>query len=325
MIVLSVLLCIAGLFSFNFNKLKSDAYNSIPSGTINNLYDETNDVFNINNLNELAQKVNYNSFIDMMKAAEDYTPTTSNPGLKKASDFGTTTVKFGTFIRKDNGKSEDLIWIPTFLSKDNNGDAILTLWLAKTEGEGSLSGPANNRTSTNTVSDQENSTWTAGTFHTTNRKNYREDPSDTSTTPDSLYSNAYDGSFIRHAMLLYDDNYLTSWGQTWSGGPVSGSDLYTMRPTQNLKFKKFVEKDGSDNYTGIAKYLNSPSQMPWQMAENKNRNDPAYAGSDSSGYTSHWVNDNLWLASATEIYSPNLWGMNDSQRSNANRGWLLQI
>ena len=152
MIVLSVLLCIAGLFSFNFNKLKSDAYSTIPAGTIENIFDSNTGAFNITNLNSMALKAGYADFLTMVKTVENVSATDAKAGIKKSQQFNNMTVKLGSFTRKDNGQTEDLIWLPTFLSQNDDGDAILTLWLATSE-------------STNTKSNQEVTRYSDGTFN----------------------------------------------------------------------------------------------------------------------------------------------------------------
>jgi len=101
------LLCVAGLFSFDFNKLESDAYTSTVTNQIANLYNDTDDEFNTQNLNALAAAAGYtgnNSFSAMVSAVE----ASSNPStpIKKATDFGMTTIKFGSFTY--NGSKHDL-------------------------------------------------------------------------------------------------------------------------------------------------------------------------------------------------------------------------
>ena len=122
---MSVLLCIAGLFSFNFNKLKSDAYDSstLPTGdnAIGNLYNGT--TFNRNNLLKFAKKVGFNTFTDLVDAVENGTKI-------NATQIGNITVALGSYDSPQGVKNADLVWMPTRLSKDDNGNVILTLWLA---------------------------------------------------------------------------------------------------------------------------------------------------------------------------------------------------
>ena len=105
-VILSVLLCVAGLFSFNFNKLKSDAYDSstLPSGNnaIGNLYDDVNNRFNRANLDALGAAAGYGDFRTMVLSAEG--------GMTiDASMFGEVTVGAGSYTTLQGNKA-DLVW-----------------------------------------------------------------------------------------------------------------------------------------------------------------------------------------------------------------------
>ena len=104
------------------------AYSYIPSGTIENLYSESSGKFILNNLDSLAAKAGYVDLDAMIAAVKSGT-------VIKASGTGgfadNTTVALGSFTAA-NGTKQDLIWVPTYVSKNSAGKATLTLWLART-------------------------------------------------------------------------------------------------------------------------------------------------------------------------------------------------
>ena len=60
---------------------KADAYTSVSgANAIGNLYNESDKTFNIENLNKLASKAGFSSFVDMVEAAKNGT-------VKTAADF----------------------------------------------------------------------------------------------------------------------------------------------------------------------------------------------------------------------------------------------
>ena len=275
---MSVLLCIAGLFSFNFNKLKSDAYSTIPAGTIENLYDKSKGLFNITNLNELAGKAGYSDFSAMVAAGEG-----SSTVLKKASDFGTATVKFGSYTTK-TGNDADLVWIPSYFFRDDDGNATLSLWLASTE-------------RTNTSSDQEMSTWSDGTSTGTNLNG------GVNVNPPS---NNYATSYMRAVTLNNGGTY---------AGSYSGSTkptFYTATPSASNKFADFTVGD-------LREYIIVPNKVTWQRTLASQKNDLSYT---SGYYTNTWGNDPVWLPGRNELFTSNLWNMSNTQRANAAATWL---
>ena len=268
---------------------KSEAYSTLPEGTIDNLYDESTGTFDISNLNIFASKLGYESFVSLLNDAKKFQPTSAQPAFKNASNFGSTTVKLGSFIRKDNQSVQDLIWLPTFLSKDDNGNVILTLWLATSE-------------NANTISNQEVTRFSDGTYNIPSQPNRgMKDYTENGVTT-AIAASAYDGSYVRHVMMNADLNYLKAWGYyypspggntAYSGTRVSETEA--SEAVNNNKFKMF-QTGGA-----LSEYIVQPKDVAWQMAENENKNDPAYSGTDSQHFTSHWTNDNIWLPSITEL------------------------
>ncbi|MDE6075723.1 MAG: hypothetical protein K2G26_04735, partial [Clostridia bacterium] len=103
----------------------------MPTGNsvINNIYSDGS--FSKNNLDELASRVGYTNGVDEMVAAVE------DGDIKTSADFGVTVVKFGSYTY--SSKTYELSWIPTYLSTDDNGNAILTLWLASTQDKNTVS------------------------------------------------------------------------------------------------------------------------------------------------------------------------------------------
>ena len=141
------------------------AYSTLPSIPDENLYLDDISKFNLTAFDSLAKVVGYSSIEQMVS---EYS------AVKTASSFGTAVVGLGSF-KNLSGVQQQLNWIPTYLSKDKNGNVILTLWLAKTDN------PA-------TTSYQETSWFSDGTYHLSNSKSYKETPS---STAQNIYSNSY--------------------------------------------------------------------------------------------------------------------------------------
>ena len=195
LILLSALFC-----GYNLN---ARAYSSIPSGTVANIYDKSKGQFNRTNLDDLAVKSGYTDFTTMVAAAEN-----SATALKKGVDFGTITVNFGSYATKTGG-SADLTWAPIYLSRDDDGNAILTLWLASSE-------------SANTSSDQEVSSFSDGTQTASN------------VNPNS---NNYGTSYMRAVTLNIGGQYATAY--SGSRAPT----MVTATPTTTNKFADFTVGD----------------------------------------------------------------------------------
>ncbi|MDE6274699.1 MAG: hypothetical protein K2L87_06600, partial [Clostridiales bacterium] len=157
----------------------------------------------MSNLNALATKVGYTDFKTMVKTAEG-----SATALKNGSAFGNTTVNFGTYTKKTGGTA-DLTWAPIYLARDDDGNAIMTLWLARSE-------------NSNTSSDQEVSQWGSGTYSSSN------------VNPPS---NNYDTSYIRAVTLNIGSSYATAY----SGS--SAPTMVTPTPTTTNKFADFTVGD----------------------------------------------------------------------------------
>ena len=279
--IFGILLCIcAALFALPSIVVsqKVYAYNpkQLPTGSnaIGNLVSSIDDKGNVKfdkaNLNALAIKGGYDKFEKMVKAAE-------GGAIKTSADFGTTVVNFGSY--EFNGITRELTWIPAYLSQaDREGsdkkDAVLTLWLAGTETE------ATNEEK-GIVSNQEISMWSDGT--------YSISATGISYHGNTIYTNTYDGSYIRNYMLNGSTDYLKDMEK---GDAATPPDQSTM-----TKFSSFVG-DGA-----LAGYIVEPKNVNWQKTENRMKNDPAWEGTGAGikgtkeNYTSEWTGDKLWLHS----------------------------
>ncbi|MDE6274604.1 MAG: hypothetical protein K2L87_06115, partial [Clostridiales bacterium] len=317
------MLCAAGLFSYN-ESVKSDAYASVPAGTINNLYDDASGTFNVENLDKLAQSVlgSTAKYIDLENAAKNGT-------IKTATDFGSTTVKLGTYTTK-SGSKQDLVWIPAYLSKDSSGNAILTLWLASTE-------------TTNTSSDQEVAMFTDGTCSWQSGGNAITGLSAAKSyvingTTHSVYNANYDASYLRHYILNADTGYVENYGNAWrnlttsathhtisqSGGKLLEvkSDQSGFNEVNRPNITPTSSKFSTFTIGALSQYVVTPSSMTWQMAESGCKNDPAYTNSRAQYYTSQWVGDKVWIPSVSEVGdNTKLWKTTPAQRAGGTWTW----
>ena len=243
--------------------------------------------------------------MDKLNALAGSTMTSAD--IRDKNDGTDITVRFG-----------GLDWTVTYLSKDNAGNNILTLWLSssqqdafsgRTATEGKLYGFINN----SLYSDWSND-WSAD-------------------TPSSNYpSNMYGTSYIRAVTLNNGGIYTTD-----------GTNTATASQNTNSVFARFT-MDEVDN--SLTKFLVKPGKIEWQRYQsgvetmsgwagilygNDSLNDPndiglkgdwyssSYNYKDKTGYQA-WANDYIWLPSITESGFNStfngLWETSTSQRQN---------
>lgn len=295
----AVIIAVASFFFFY--RRESEAFATLPTGTVvNNVYNETTGNFDGTALTALAKTQSYASLKAMVAAAEGGTIITGNK-------FGNFTLKLGSYNHKTTGDKTDLVWQPTYLSTDSDGNAILTLWLASSE-------------SANTSSNQEISWFSDGT------ESYRESsgkmkPFNDEGVTANVESNTYAGSYIRFAMVK--GNYLNSNGswkfansfgaaipdnkthRAYSGTRITPPDESTL-----TKFDQFYD-DGI-----FGNFIVKPSKVAWQMSENSWKSDPGYYSTASyprNAYPNHWTNDTIWLPGSGEVQAGQLWNMTADQ------------
>ena len=278
-LILGILLCIClavcVVFSF-FKTTSAQAYTSANMPTdankvIDNIVSIGSDgkaKFDNTNLTKLSKVVGYDSIKKLADDAvkDSFTPLTS-------ADFGDIVVKFGEY--EFNGNKHELTWIPVYVSnsKDDAGNksAILTLWLATCGRQG--------------IDSNQEESFFSSTYSVTKTQSYHGS---------TIYSNTYDGSYIRNYILNGSTDYTTAWG---SGTAVTPPAADTM-----TKFSSFVG-DGE-----LAGYIVEPKYVSWQATANKMKNDPEWNGTGSgikgtgANYPSEWTGDKVWLPSVYEIY-----------------------
>ncbi|MDE5756354.1 MAG: hypothetical protein K2I23_04620, partial [Clostridia bacterium] len=275
----------------------ASAYATLPSGAINNLYDSNKEVFIRDNLDAIAKKASYSDIDAMIKGV------VTNGDVKNSTGFGSnTTIKLGTYYNLAKNAYEDLVWIPVYLAKDKDGkNAVLTLWLASVD-------------TTGQASKQERSTWTDGTY-----------AQDYTTQQNGMVCNSYDGSYIRNVTLNNGSSYLGNWGQ---GTAVAPPDY--PYPTKDKTKNKFVDFTTGD----LSDFIVTPSQVPWQMAQDMLQNDPSWQGSKvNSSYTdkvlncypTSWTQDKIWLPAMDDLFEhsshtcKDLWKCSKEQKTIGHR------
>ncbi|MDE5897051.1 MAG: hypothetical protein K2H43_04480, partial [Clostridia bacterium] len=274
---------------------------------INNVYDEVTGNFDGTALTALAKTQGYTNLKAMVAAAEGGTAITGN-------NFGDFTLKFGSYAHMTTGEKIDLVWQPTYLSQDKDGNAILTLWLASTE-------------SANTSSNQEVSWFSDGTQSYRSSGGAPRAFNDEGVTA-SVESNCYDGSYIRFAMVK--GNYLNSDG-TWKfansfGSAIpnnsshirySGTRITPPDESTLTKFDQFYD-DGV-----FGSFIVKPNNVQWQLDESRWKGDLSYAGNGyAAAYTTNWADDTLWLPGKDEVSSGALWNLTSDQLKYPIETWL---
>ncbi len=252
----------------------AQAYDStnMPTGDklIGNIYDSSTGSFSKDNLDKLAQSLKNSDGSSKYSDINSLIEYAESGGVVTAADFGDIAVYFG---KANNGTGDELAWIPAYVSKDINGNAILTLWLATTESSndpGNLREQEVSKFSDGTSSDQRTSPW----------------PS----------SNNYSTSYIR-AMINNGGSYYGVWDGTYDPQKkslaASSSNKFAMYATGKLK-----------------DYITEPAKVSWQKDAGYLIGDPKYI--NDNYVTSHdrsdpwssadWLNDKLWLPSVYELY-----------------------
>ena len=236
---------------------KAYAYTTeqLEGAAVIDIYNKDTKKFTEKALNNLAVNAGYSNLNGMISAA-------TAEGAALSPKFTDTVVQLG--VDRTAGGS-DLKWVPVYLSRSADGDAVLTLWLA---------------------TDIYKSTWSDGTSSRNAAKTFNGN---------SIYSNTYDGSFIRHKL-----NGKTGWTTSWGAGSNQNS--------ANKNIGTMV----SDFYGSgeLASYIVAPSNISWQTGTGSNRmkNDPDWAGNASltAYYPCDWVNDNVWLPSMYEVFDKDI-------------------
>ncbi len=289
------------------------------------IYNDNAGAFNANNVNTLLKFITGSSSITYENAT-----STLNNLASKATTSTDIRSKSVTVNGVKKSSSQDVIvrfggldWTVTYLSKDNDGNNILTLWLSSSEQEAFAGRTVDEGTLYGFINNSLYSDW-SNDFNVLNFL-----PEDISYPP-----NMYGTSYIRTVTLN-------------NGGVYATNETSTSTFTQNSNsvFARFTMENLNNSLT---EYLVTPINVEWQLYQslaetclsqlyyclNDSINNPEDKGLEGSwvrglnyegktGYTA-WADDYIWLPSIAEAgYSGSgadsnagLWETSTSQRQN---------
>ncbi len=226
----------------------------------------------------------------------------------------------------NNGGEEILVtlggytWTPTYLSYDNEGNVILTLWMNDSS---ELNGKAYD--TSKTFGSTGTSTWNSGFSASGDVTNIPYPP------------NMYGTSYMSAVVLNNGGGYATSEGAT---------ELTTATQNADSAFALFTMADG-----GLRDFIVTPEHVSWQesgqnakaLISNLSYNLPnenwgdltkvpdtdfysaVYNYAEKTGNNA-WNNDWLWLPSLSETGADNtsngIWATSTEQRKNTTYSWL---
>ena len=277
------------------------------SGIVSEIYNDAEGKMDEENVGRLLEyllgesdvDVTAKETMDKLNALAGSTMTSAD--IRDKNDGTDITVRFG-----------GLDWTVTYLSKDNAGNNILTLWLSSSQQDAFAGRTATEGTLYGFINNSLYSDWSNDWL---------------STTPDVNYpSNMYGTSYIRAVTLNNGGIYTTD-----------GTNTATASQNTNSVFARFT-MDEVDN--SLTKFLVKPGKIEWQryqsaaellwhsknLLPNESINVPS-SGSYVDGFNYHsienydaWANDYIWLPSLSETGSGDnlngLWKASISQRQN---------
>ena len=320
-IILSVILCGGGCFLALF--LRSRAiYNDDTTSyvKVDEIYNDSAGAFDADNVNALLKYITGNSSITYENASSTLNTLATNKTTSADIRSKSVTVNGVT-----KSSSQDVIvrfggldWTVTYLSKDTDGNNILTLWLSSSEQDAFAGRTADEGEFYGFIDSSLYSDWSADW---------------TSDSPSIIYpDNMYGYSYIRSVTLNNGGQYATSSSALSSSYPQN----------ENSVFARFTMEEVNNSLTS---YLVTPGKIEWQhlqsavkegvfisLCPNDSIDDPrgkledagdhheiGYAYYDKEGYA-NWVNDYIWLPSITETgYSASatgIWGISTEQHRN---------
>ncbi len=249
-------------------------------------------------------------------------------------DYGAATPKSAESLRSYTGDYRDIVvrlggleWQVVYLSKDSDGNAILTLWLSNNEqdafagrssSEGAYYGYAKSAVTGKTGLYSE---WSSGWYKTT-----------TSNGTSAFYPSAmYGTSYIRAVTLNNGGAYATS-----------NTDLISVSKNPYNIFAPFTMPTNGEN-NDLTDFIVTPAKVSWQKDQSSKTiqgtsynypNDAWNTATSDTGFYSaaynyaehsnyaQWANDYLWLPSVAETgYNATytgLWKTSTNQRMNYN-------
>ena len=288
---------------------------------VDEIYNDTTGAFDANNVNALLKYIT---------GEADITIDTATDTLNTMATANTTSADIATKAVLDKANGDDVIvtfggldWQVVYLSKDTDGNNILTLWLSssqqdafagRTDDEGAYYGFINNSLYSDWSAD-----WSSAY------------------ASETYPSNMYGTSYIRAVTLNNGGQYaldVDELSQIDENDPYNGQN-------ENSVFARFTMEEVEDSLT---QFITTPSKMSWQHNQsavsevnfsNNLPNDSIDVPTSGSYYTDStygnmnfhsktnydaWENDYLWLPSMTETgYSSSLnglWETSTEQRQN---------
>lgn len=277
--------------------------------------------FSANNVNSLLRYIsgNGNASIKSMSTIDSMASNKTNASQIRAKTYGKSSsqdvvVKFG-----------NLEWQVVYLSKDNNGNSILTLWLANST-QSAFSGRS-------TAEGSYFGFYNSGFYSSWSANWYKNDL--TAKYP----ANMYGASYIRAVTLNNGGQYSTSITSAVSASQNSNSAFakFTM-PSVSGSFTKYIVKPidvrwqeyGQNRKTIFGSQYSAPNEN-WSpnIPNNGSYMGESYTfGSSSGNYTNYannalnqtWARDYIWLPSLSEVGYSNsyigMWKLSENQLKN---------
>ena len=263
---------------------------------VDEIYNDTTGAFDANNVNALLK------FITGDADANNFNVMNT---LDNMATISTTSPEIRTNVARITTERKDVIigfggldWQVVYLSKDTDGNNILTLWLSSSQQDAFAGRTADEGAYYGFVNNSLYSDWSADWY---------------SYDTDSYPSNMYGTSYIRAVTLNNGGQYalgIDELSQIDENDPYNGQN-------ENSVFARFTmeEVEGS-----LTQYITTPSKMSWQLDQsavdegvsdillfpNDSINVPT-SGSYNSGCNYHsktnydeWASDYIWLPSITE-------------------------
>ena len=280
---------------------------------VDEIYDDDNLKFNRTNLTTLLRYITGNE----NAGVNDETMAS----ISTMAENATTSADIREKVVGGKTSSQDVIvtlggldWQVVYLSKDNSGNSILTLWLSSSRQEKFLEYSRTEGTLYGFLNGSLYSDWSDDFYSTSAGVKYP--------------SNMYGTSYIRAVTLNNGGTYATST-----------SASATAEQNESSVFAKFT-MDGVEG--SLTSFLVTPNDVSWQLLQSSPENNPSLSnlypndsindpgileGDYYSGFNYHskegysaWANDYIWLPSLAETgYNSSnlgLWKTSQTQRQN---------
>ena len=266
---------------------------------VGELYDDAEGMMNPDNVNTLLRyitgnsSITYENALDTLNALATSTQSSADIRSKSVTVNGVTKSSSQDVIARFGG----LDWQVVYLSKDIDGNNILTLWLSSSQQDAFAGRTADEGTLYGFVNNSLYSDWSADWMDV---YSYRY----------SYPSNMYGTSYIRAVTLNNGGSYATS-----------SSAITTTIQNPNSVFARFTMEEVENSLTS---YLVTPGKVGWQLDQSavaefnwEHKNMPndsinipsvgSYSGNSNwsmdfhtkNGYNA-WANDYIWLPSMPE-------------------------